>query len=245
MLLVKNPAMRVEVLFMVQHIGIVACSAEGAALCYRTICLEALPLMGEHAHPEITMNSIPMAEHMPYVTAGDWESVAGLMLESAKKVAAAGASFAICPDNTCHQAFSYLLPKSPIPWLHIAEVVADEAHRRGFRHLGILGTRYLMESTVYPQAASGYGIDCQIPDAQDREAINSIIFKQLVNGLFPEASRLYFNEVMEKLRARGSDAAVLGCTEIPLIVRADDAPLPTLDSTRLLARAALLRALED
>jgi len=201
--------------------------------------------MGEHNHPEITMNSIPMAEHMRYLTEGDWESVAGLMLESAKKVAAAGATFAICPDNTCHQAFPYLLPKSPIPWLHIAEVVADEAHQRGFRHLGILGTRYLMESTVYPQAASGYGIDCQIPEAQDREAINSIIFKQLVNGLFPEASRLYFNEVMEKLRARGSDAAVLGCTEIPLIVRTDDTPLPTLDSTRLLARAALLRALED
>jgi aspartate racemase len=229
---------------MAQHIGIVACSAEGAALCYRTICLEALPLMGEHNHPEITMNSIPMAEHMPYVTRGDWESVAELLLSSAKKLAGAGAAFAICPDNTCHQAFPYLLQKSPIPWLHIAEVVTTEADRRGFRNLGILGTRYLMESTVYSEAAARRGIDCQIPGADDRETINTIIFKQLVNGLFPEESRLYFNEVMEKLRAGGSDAAVLGCTEIPLIVREDDTPLPTLDSTRLLARAALLRALE-
>ncbi|HYY58166.1 MAG TPA: amino acid racemase [Pyrinomonadaceae bacterium] len=228
---------------MAQHIGIVACSAEGAALCYRTICLEALPLMGEHNHPEITMSSIPMAEHMPYVTRGDWESVAELLLASAKKVAGAGAAFAICPDNTCHQAFPYLLPKSPIPWLHIAEVVTSEADRRGFRNLGILGTRYLMESPVYSEAAAKRGIDCQIPEADDRETINTIIFKQLVNGLFPEESRLYFNEVMEKLRGRGSDAAVLGCTEIPLIVREDDAPLPTLDSTRLLARAALQRAL--
>jgi aspartate racemase len=122
-------------------------------------------------------------------------------------------------------------------------VVTSEADRRGFRNLGILGTRYLMESPVYSEAAAKRGIDCQIPEADDRETINTIIFKQLVNGLFPEESRLYFNEVMEKLRGRGSDAAVLGCTEIPLIVREDDAPLPTLDSTRLLARAALQRAL--
>jgi aspartate racemase len=230
---------------MAQHIGIVACSAEGAALCYRTICLEALPLMGEHTHPQITMNSIPMAEHMIYIKKGDWESVAKLMLDSAERVARSGAEFAICPDNTCHEAFEYLLPKSPIPWLHIAEVVAGEASKRGFKRLGVLGTKYLMESQVYPKAAAKYGMECLIPDAADREEINTIIFKELVNGLFPEKSRLYFNEVMEKLKQSGCDAAVLGCTEIPLIVRPDDAPLPTLDSTRLLARAALLRALSS
>lgn len=228
---------------MAQHIGIVACSAEGAALCYRTICLEALPLMGEHNHPQITMNSIPMAEHMPYIERDDWEGVADLLLASAERVAAAGAAFAICPDNTCHQAFPYLLPRSPIPWLHIAEVVADEADRRGFRRLGVMGTKYLMESSVYPEAAARRGLACVVPGEAERERINHIIFKQLVNGLFPEESRLYFNEVMEGLGGRGCDAAVLGCTEIPLIVRPEDAPLPTLDSTRLLAKAALGRAL--
>jgi aspartate racemase len=228
---------------MAQHIGIVACSAEGAALCYRTICLEALPLMGEHNHPQITLNSVPMAEHMRHITRDDWEGVAELLLASAERVAAAGADFAICPDNTCHQAFPYLLPKSPIPWLHIAEVVTEEAARRGFLRLGVMGTRYLMESPVYPEAAAARGVACEIPGEAERERINTIIFKQLVNGIFPEESRLYFNEVMEGLRARGCDAAVLGCTEIPLIVRPEDAPLPTLDSTRLLAKAALHRAL--
>jgi aspartate racemase len=228
---------------MAHHIGIVACSAEGAALCYRTICLEAFPLMGEHNHPQITMNSIPMAEHMRHITRDDWAGVAELLLASAEKVAGAGAAFAICPDNTCHQAFEYLLPRSPIPWLHIAEVVTDEACRRGFRRLGIMGTKYLMESRVYPGAAAKRDVECEIPEAGDRERINTIIFKELVNGRFPEESRLYFNEVMEKLKGRGCDAAVLGCTEIPLIVRPDDAPLPTLDSTRLLAKAALHRAL--
>lgn len=230
---------------MAQHIGIVACSAEGAALCYRTICLEALNVMGEHNHPEVTLNSIPMARHMEHINAGDWEGVAELMLASARTVARAGAAFAICPDNTCHQALPYLVNKSPIPWLHIAEVVAEDASRRGFRHLGILGTKYLMEGPVYPEALSKHSIASEIPQAARRERINTIIFKELVNSIFTEESRLYFNEAMEELKGLGCDAAVLGCTEIPLIVRPDDAPLPTLDSTRLLARAALHRALAE
>jgi aspartate racemase len=228
---------------MAQHIGIVACSAEGAALCYRTICSEAPAIMGEHNHPEITMNSIPMAQHMRYIREGDWKSVAQLLLASVHKVAQAGATFAICPDNTCHQAFEYLVPHSPIPWLHIAKTVAEEASQRGFKRLGILGTRYLMEGPVYPLALEEHGIGSEIPVEADRERINGIIFKELVNGIFLEESRLYFNEVTDKLKGRGCDAVVLGCTEIPLIVRADDSPLPPLDSTRLLARAAIRRSL--
>ena len=230
---------------MTQHIGIVAGSAEGAALCYRTICLEAPAIMGEHNHPEITMNSMPMAEHMRHIRANDWEAVAKALAVSARKVAQAGADFAICPDNTYHQSFKYLIPQSPIPWLHIAGAVAEEANRLGYVRLGILGTKYLMEGTVYPGALEEFRIESKIPDEGDRERINEIIFKELVNGIFPETSRLYFNEVAEKLKARGCDAVVLGCTEIPLIVRPDDTPLPTLDSTRLLARAALRRALEQ
>ena len=228
---------------MTLHIGIVAGSAEGAALCYRTICLEASAFMGEHNHPEVTLNSLPMAEHMPHIRADDWEAVAELMADSARKVARAGADFAICPDNTYHQAFKYLIPRSPIPWIHIAGAVAEEANRLGYGRLGILGTKYLTESSVYPEALGQFGIEREIPDEADRERINEIIFKELVNGLFPEASRLYLNEVTDKLKARGCDAVVLGCTEIPLIVRPDDSPLPTLDSTRLLARAALKKAL--
>jgi len=228
---------------MTKHIGIVAGSAEGAALCYRTICLEAPALMGEHNHPEITMNSVPLAEHMRYIRADDWAALADILAGSAHKVAQAGATFAICPDNTYHRAFKYLLPKSPIPWIHIASAVAQEAHSSNYKRLGILGTKYLMEGEVYPEALDEFSIATEIPDQEDRERINDIIFKELVNGLFPERSRLYFNEVTEKLKTRGCDAVVLACTEIPLIVRPEDSPLPTLDSTRLLARAAIRRAL--
>ena len=229
---------------MTQHIGIVAGSAEGAALCYRTICLEARALMGEHNHPEITMNSVPLADHMRFIRSNDWEGLAELLAASAHKVARAGANFAICPDNTYHQAFKYLIPHSPIPWIHIAGAVAEEANRFGYKRLGILGTRYLTEGGVYPEALDEFGIESEIPRENDRQRINGIIFDELVNGIFTEQSRLYFNEVAEELKERGCDAVVLGCTEIPLIVRPDDTPLPTLDSTRLLARAALKRALE-
>lgn len=229
---------------MSKHIGIVAGSAEGAALCYRTICTEAPSIMGEHNHPEITMSSVPLAEHMRHVRVDDWRGLAEMLVASARKVADAGADFAICPDNTYHQAFEYVVEKSPIPWIHIAEAVGEEAQRLGFKRLGVMGTKYLTEGPVYPQALAKFGIERQIPEEADRIRINDIIFNELVNGIFTEESRLYFNEVMEKLKAEGCDAAVLGCTEIPLIVRPDDAPLPTLDSTRLLARAALKRAIE-
>lgn len=226
----------------VDHIGIVACSAEGAALCYRTICIESLTVIGEHDHPQITLSSIPMARHMEAIHRDDWAGVGELLLEGAGIVARAGAAFAICPDNTVHQAFPYFLPRSPIPWLHIAEVVAEEAARRGFRKLGILGTRYLMEGQVYAEALSPLGIEYRIPGPADRDVINRAIFGELVNAVFTDETREMFNEQMRRLKEEGCDAAVLGCTEIPLIVRPEEAPLPTLDSTRLLAKAAVARA---
>ena len=230
---------------MTRHIGIVAGSAEGAALCYRTICLEAPALMGEHNHPEITMSCVPLAEHMRYVRADDWKGLADVLLASTKKVAEAGADFAICPDNTYHQAFKYLVPRSPIPWLHIAVTVAEEARRRGYSRLALLGTKYLVEGPVYPEVVQSFGITIEIPPEPDRERINSIIFDELIKGIVSEESRVYLNKVIEELKHLGCDAVGLCCTELPLIVLDDDSPLPTLDSTRLLARAALKKALED
>ncbi len=230
---------------MAKHIGIVACSAEGASLCYRTICLEAQERMGEDIHPEITMHTHCLGEYMKAVLIGDWEEVGRLMLDSTWKVAGAGAHFAICPDNTIHQAFPKVEALSPIPWLHIAQVVAEEARRQGFTRLGILGTRFLMEGPVYPDALSSMGIECIMPDDRDRKRIDGIIFRELVKGRLLKRSQLCLNEAMETLKGLGAEAAVLACTEMPLVVDATSAPLPTLDSTRLLARAAIVRALEE
>ncbi|MFW9824075.1 MAG: aspartate/glutamate racemase family protein [Candidatus Thorarchaeota archaeon] len=229
---------------MVKHIGIVACSAEGAALCYTTICIEAQEKLFKYRHPEITMHSPPLSEYMEYIWNGDWENVAVLMLKSAKIVAEAGADFAICPDNTIHQAYDLMITNSPIPWLHIADVVSKEAKKNRFKKLGILGTKYLVNSSVYPNSLKKVGIEYEIPKETDVNKIDRIIFEELVNGIINEESRLYFNRVIKKLKDKECDAVVLGCTEIPLLINPNDCPLPCLDSTRSLARAAIQKALE-
>jgi len=226
------------------HIGIVACSAEGAALCYRTICTEAPALLGAaHAHPEVSLHGLSLAAQMAPIYAGDWAAVAQMMLVSARKLAAIGADVLICPDNTIHQALPLLLPHSPLPWLHIAEVVAAAAAQRGFRRIGLTGTRWLVESEVYPKALEAAGLSWVRPPALDREAMNRVIMDELVCGTLGPQQAAIFQQVIEGLKADGCDAVVLGCTEIPLVISDANSVLPTLDSTRLLARAALKRAI--
>jgi aspartate racemase len=229
---------------MPKHIGIVACSAEGAALCYRTICDEAPALMGRHMHPEISMHTHCLGEYMECIGRGSWQCVAELMLSSADKLAKAGADFLICPDNTIHHAFDLVAPRSPLPWLHIVDEVAAVARSRGFRRLAITGTLYTMEGRAYQDKLGIAGFEYLVPEIQERERIDQIIFDELVNGIFTPESRTYFQQVIGRMSQQGCDAVVLGCTEIPLIIDDDTSPLPTLDSTRILARAALRRALE-
>lgn len=227
---------------MAQHVGIVGCSAEGAALCYRTFCVEAAALMGPHAHPEVSLHTHPLSEYMKFIYRDDWQGVANLMLSSAEKLAKIGADFLISPDNTIHRAFHLVAPRSPLPWLHIVEEVAKEAKARGFRRLAITGTRYTMEGPVYPDKLCEVGLEFSFPEASEREEINRIIMDELVYGKFTAPSLRFFQQVISRLKNEGCDAVVLGCTEIPLLVSPEHSPLPTLDSTGLLARAAIRRA---
>ena len=227
---------------MPRHIGIVACSAEGAALCYRTICAEGAGVLGPLAHPEVSLHGASLAEYMARIGRDDWAGVGEMMLASAHKLARAGAEFLICPDNTIHQAMAYVAPRSPLPWLHIAEVVAAEAAARGFRRVGLTGTRWLVESDVYPGRLAARGVACVRPEAADRAEMTRIIMDELVCGVFRPEAVAWFQRVIGRMRAAGCDGVVLGCTEIPLILSDANSPLPVLDSTRLLARAAVRRA---
>lgn len=227
---------------MPQHIGIVACSAEGAALCYRTICVEGAQLLGAHDHPEVSMHTHSLAEYMKCIYRDDWRGVAELMLSSADKLAKSGADFLICPDNTIHQALAHVQPRSPLPWLHIAEVVAAQAVERGFMRLGLTGTRWLVGSEIYPEKLAARGLEYVRPSGVERDEINRIIMDELVYGVFKPEAITYFQRVIGRMKDEGCDAVVLGCTEIPLIMNDSNSSLPTLDSTRLLARAALRRA---
>jgi aspartate racemase len=226
------------------HIGIVACSTEGAALCYRTISLEGSQALGRHDHPEVSLHSHSLAQYMKCVESDDWAGVAELMLSSAEKLAKAGADFLICPDNTIHQAFDLVEHRSPRPWLHIAREVAREAQRCNYKRLGVLGTRYLMEGPVYRETLKAAGLERRVPGQEQRDRINQIIFDELVNGQFLPRSLAYHVEVIRALKDEGCDAVVLGCTEIPLLVAPEASPLPTIDSTRILARAAVRKAVE-
>lgn len=230
---------------MAKHIGIVACSAEGAALCYQTICKEGSSLMGSHAHPEVSLHTFPLSEYMEYIYLDDWEGVSRLMQSSAEKLRAAGADFLISPDNTIHQAFKEVQKQSLLPWLHIAEEVAREAKHSSFTKASILGTKYLMTGPVYPDAFEKFQLAYLIPDKPAREKIDAIIFNELVYGEIKQNSKKYFLEQILEARDNGCDSVVLGCTEIPLIVLPDESPLPILDSTRILARAALRFALSE
>ena len=226
------------------RIGIVACSTEGAALCYRTISLEGAQMLGPHDHPEVSLHSHSLARYMVHIRANDWAGVAELMMSSAEKLARSGADFLICPDNTIHRAFDLVEHRSPRPWLHIAREVAKEAQLRNFKRLAVLGTKYLMEGPVYPEALQAAGIEYRVPTKEQRERLDQIIMDELVNAQFLSRSLAYYVEVIRSLQEQGCDAVVLGCTEIPLLVTPESSPLPTLDSTRLLARSAVRKAVE-
>lgn len=223
----------------VKHIGILSHSFEGATLCYRTTCLEGVRRLGAHLHPEVTMTGIAMHFMMDAYEAGDHRRVRDLFQPDIAKLAAAEADFFICPDNTAHIALELEGADFALPCLHIAEVVVEQAKAEGRGKVGILGTKYTMTGPVYPGALGRRGIDWAVPDEADRTLINEVIFGELCLGVFKDSSREAYVEIIEKLAAAGCESVALVCTEIPLLVTAQDSPLPILDSTRLLAAAAV------
>jgi len=221
-----------------RHLGILAHSVEGATLCFREFCRQGFTELGPHDHPDVTLDCIALARSMSAWDSGDHVSIRATLAESVRRLAGAGADFFVCPDNTAHLALE--LPGAPLalPGLHIAEVVADEAQGRGHQTVGVLGTRYLMDGSVYRTALGRRGIVVEVPDLGDRLLVNGIIFDELVNGVLSASSRTEFVRVIAALAEGGCDAVALVCTEIPLLVTPEVSPLPTLDSTRLLASAA-------
>lgn len=189
------------------------------------------------------MHSPSFARYRERLECDDWLGVGDLMLDSANRLSQMGCDFLICPDNTIHQALPLIEKQSPLPWLDIGRVVADEAVRRRFRKLGILGTRWLVAGDVYPERLIPRDIEYQRPLEEEREEVHRIIMHELVYAVFRPESGAYFQRVIERMKRSGCDAVVLGCTEIPLIVNDANSVLPTLDSTRLLARAALRHAM--
>ena len=228
---------------MTLHIGILAHSAEGATLCYRTVWLEGVRRMGKHNHPEITLTGVAMHHALDAWDRGDLAALRAIFRADAARLAAAGADFFVLPDNSAHIALESPGEPFAIPGLHIAEVVAGEAEARGYRRIAILGTDWTMTGPVYPGAFGRRGLDWEVPDDNDRKVLHDIIMDELCLGIFKDESRAAYVRVIEMLASRGCDAAALVCTEIPLLITERDSPLPILDSTRLQAKAAVEVAL--
>ena len=211
---------------MPQHIGILAVSAEGAALCYRSICADAIELMGPSMHPEISMHTFPLGQYFPYKENEDWDAVAELLLESAHRLAAAGADFIINPCNTTHQAFDRMIDRSPLPWIHIVDAVAEHARHEGYENLAVIGTLSTSNSTYYPERLQQHDLRAFFPDPDQCRKINHYIYYELLKGECTTAARDYVLQVVNDLEQRGADAVVMGCTEIPLLMDAFDMKLP-------------------
>ncbi len=229
---------------MASHIGILAVSTEGAALCYRSICNEAVAIMGPSQHPEISLHTFPLGEYFPYQEKEDWDVVADLLLESAKKLEVSGADFIISPCNTIHEAFDRMIDRSPLPWIHIVDAVAEHAKENGYKNLAVTGTLATTRAAYYPDRLAQHDLQSFFPDLDDCKKLNRFIYYELVKGECTAAARDFVLALFDDLKQQGADAVVLGCTELSLLLDAFDLelPLPALDSTRLLAKAALLRA---
>jgi aspartate racemase len=230
---------------MVKHIGIVASSCEGAALCYRRICQAAAQRMGPYRHPEISLHNLPLADYVDAIHAGDWARIGEMMLVSAERLAACGADFVITPDNTLHHAQPHAAAASPIPWLSMIRLVAEKLAEEGHKAVGLLGTRFVMSGSAYQSILGLKGIPVYIPPAEEIERLDHIIFEELVYGIIKKESREAYIDAISDFRRRGCTAVILGGTELPLLVRPDDSPLAAYDSTSILAHGALDVALGE
>jgi aspartate racemase len=226
-------------------IGIVAHSAEGAALCFLTACREGGVQLGPHMHPTIVMSAVPMALSMQGWETGNHKDVAKFLAQGVQLVADAGADFYVCPDNTAHIVLEQTAANLPLPGLHIAEVVCHEITSHGWKRVGLLGTKWTMTGPVYARALEQRGLERIVPDEPVREQLNTAIFDELCQSIFNTETTQLFVNAIEYLKARGAECVILGCTEIPLIVTETTSPLPVLDSTRLLAKYAVKEAVND
>lgn len=227
------------------HIGILAHSADGASLCFLEMVRESARKLGAHEHPEITLSILAMAPTLPMYESGDLSAVNAHLARTAQRLADAGCDFFVRPDNTAHIALDAATSPLPLPGLHIAEIVARTAKAQGRKRIALLGTRFTMEGPAYPAAFARHGLEMRTPDAPDRALVDRVIFDELCQGEINAASRAEFVRIIAALKDEGCDAAALSCTEIPLLVTDDVSPLPTLDSTRLLAHAAVAAALAE
>lgn len=226
-------------------ISICAHSYEGGALCFLSACKEGAALLGPHLHPNIVLSAIPMGLSIPSWKNDDYDEISKHLKMGVEQIAQGGAEFFICPDNTAHIVLEKIVNELPIPGLHIADVVSQEITLNGWNKIGLLGTKWTMNGSIYTNKLNNQNLEIMIPDEAQRNQINKAIFEELCQGIFTKETVSLFQNSIEMLKQRGAKCVILGCTEIPLIINTENSALPVLDTTRLLAKAAVNLALSN
>lgn len=224
---------------MGKHIGIVAVSPEGSALCYRRIARAAAGIEDPALRPLVTLHNLPFSSYVEAYRAGDWERVGTMLTWSAETLAASGADFLICPDNIAHHAIELARASTVLPWVNMLDLVADAVCADRRATLGLIGTSMIMRSSAYQTTLGLRGVRLLVPDDPEADRIDRIIFEELVEGRTVEASRRFMIAALERLAGRGCDGLILASTETPMLVTPDVCPLPTYDPVSLLADRAL------
>ncbi|HFB52217.1 MAG TPA: amino acid racemase, partial [Anaerolineae bacterium] len=211
---------------MAKTIGILGgMSPESTIEYYRHITRSYTERFGDYGYPEIVIFSVSFQPYVDLPAAERWDLVADGLAQAARKLAAAGADFVVIATNTMHKVVDEIQAQIDIPILSLLDVVGDAITAQGLETVGLLGTRFTMESTFYQDALAKRGITVVVPDAADRETVNRVIYDELVAGEIRAESRAEYLAIIERLAARGAQGIILGCTEIPLLVKPSDTPL--------------------
>lgn len=213
---------------------------------YDIINKEVKKRLGGHHSCQCLMYSVDFAEieHLQHL--GDWEGLTRIMIDAAQRVESGGADLLVICTNTMHKMAPEVEKSIEIPLLHIVDAVAEEILRKGLKKIALLGTRFTMEQDFYKgRLTEKHGIEVIIPDLAGVETVHRIIYNELVHGVIKEESRQEYLAVIERLITRGAQGIILGCTEIPLLVKQEDCPVPVFDTTTIHAVAAVVNAVED
>ena len=224
---------------MAKTIGIVAVTAEGAANCYKQIVRFAGEQLGPNKHPEIILINPSFDTILEAQQRDDWQTVGTILTRAAQRAVAAGAEFIIIPANSVHFAYDQVAKHVSVPVLNLVEVVADECQHQGYKKVAVLGVGLTLSGGLYDQPLAERSIkSIELTDAY-RKTLDSIIYNKLVHGIVTLASTKKVLSLCDELQRDGCEALILACTELPLILHSTNTPLPVLDSTEVLARAAV------
>jgi aspartate racemase len=229
---------------MHKRIGILGgMSPESTVEYYQYITHAYTERFGDYGYPEVVIYSVSFQPYVDWPQQERWDLVAQGLSEAAQKLEAAGTDFIVIATNTMHLVFDQVQASVNVPMLSLLDVVAEAILARGMKTVGLLGTKFTMEKTFYQDALALKGISVLVPDADDHEYVNTVIYDELVAGQIRDESRAGFVAIIKKLAERGAEGVILGCTEIPLLVSEEDAGMPLFDTTVIHAEAALTYAL--